>query len=423
MAVLLVLDPRSGDAIAEIRRTAPERVEALVTRARRVQPAWEDVPLATRSALLAQAATMLVERTDAIAHALARESGRSRREARREVGAVVERAPDVLRRVERAVRPEVRGEERGFVRLEWAARGVVGVRAGWASPLAEPAEAVLAALALGNAVVLRACPFAPLSAASLGELLGMYLPEGVLQVVQGDEDLDGALERAGLDASVDAGRGRATPCVLLDDADVAEAAEFAARCVTGVDASAPTRLVPVLAHPRAAQLFERALAARLRAAGRPLVPLLAPAHARAVHVALTAALAEGARCVVGGDPPEGPGFVHPPTFVAGVEPDAPLLREDLAAPVVALATADLDDAELAAWAAACPGADGLHLWTREVRRAFAVARHVRGAEVVVNDAPLAERRGALAREPERWLARERRIHYPRVTRTKLTLPE
>jgi succinate-semialdehyde dehydrogenase/glutarate-semialdehyde dehydrogenase len=51
----------------------------------------------------------------------------------------------------------------------------------------------------------------------------------------------------------------------------------------------------------------------------------------------------GARVLVGGQPADGPGFFYPPTVLAGVPADAPVLREEIFGPVAPIVAFDTEE--------------------------------------------------------------------------------
>jgi succinate-semialdehyde dehydrogenase/glutarate-semialdehyde dehydrogenase len=64
-----------------------------------------------------------------------------------------------------------------------------------------------------------------------------------------------------------------------------------------------------------------------------------------LHRQVTASVANGARAVLGGELPDGPGFFYPPTLLTDVGPGMPAYDEELFGPVVSIiAVADEQEA-------------------------------------------------------------------------------
>jgi len=94
------------------------------------------------------------------------------------------------------------------------------------------------------------------------------------------------------------------------------------------------------------------------------------------------AVAQGAHFVTGGILPDG--SLQFPVILAGVEPLARLLQEDIFAPVLSLVTV-ADDAEAIARANDCPYALGASVFGRDESAARAVADAVNAGVVTIND--------------------------------------
>ncbi|MCY3881660.1 MAG: proline dehydrogenase family protein [Chloroflexi bacterium] len=147
-------------------------VDRAVAAARAAWPGWRDTSARRRARVLRRAATLMHERRCDLTATMVFESGKPWREAD---GDVVE-AIDFLRyyaaEAERLVRgldlTTVPGEDN---RYTYEGRGVVGVIAPWNFPLAILTGMTAAALAAGNAVVMKPAHQSPIIAGTLGRLL------------------------------------------------------------------------------------------------------------------------------------------------------------------------------------------------------------------------------------------------------------
>jgi len=98
---------------------------------------------------------------------------------------------------------------------------------------------------------------------------------------------------------------------------------------------------------------------------------------------VTASVKMGARILLGGKPAAGKGYFYEPTIISNVTPDMPVFREETFGPAAAVITArDADHAvELA------NDSDfglGGNLWTRDIERGRALARHLESGGVFIN---------------------------------------
>jgi succinate-semialdehyde dehydrogenase/glutarate-semialdehyde dehydrogenase len=96
-----------------------------------------------------------------------------------------------------------------------------------------------------------------------------------------------------------------------------------------------------------------------------------------------ASLKMGARVVLGGKPSKGKGYFYEPSIVSGVTSEMPLFREETFGPVAAVIRArNTEDAiEMANDSEFGLGGN---LWTRNIERGRALARHIESGGVFIN---------------------------------------
>ncbi|MDB4888064.1 MAG: Aldehyde dehydrogenase, partial [Gemmatimonadetes bacterium] len=372
-----------------------------------------------RAAVLLRFHDLLIARTEQALDLIQLESGKARRHALEEVldTALVARYYGL--HAEHHLRPRRHAAGLPFITTAREVRhpvGLVGVVAPWNFPLILSITDILAALAAGNAVVLRPdeqSSFTALWAVSLLREAG--LPAAVLQVVTGEGPVLGpalvdAVDFMMFTGSTRTGRTVATqaaarligcslelggknPMVVLDDADVEHATEGLVR---GAFAGAGQVCVSIerVYLPRAmfdrfaARFVERVQAMRVSPAlayDVDMGSMTVPRQLAAVQAQVADAVARGATVLAGGRARRdlGPLFFEP-TVLANVTPDMQLFAEETFGPVVALyAYDDLDDAIRQA----NDTRYGLNasVWSRSTRRAMQVALRIRAGTVNINE--------------------------------------
>src|SRR5215469_14001931 len=187
-----VRDPYRGEIVAFAPRTTSAELDAALRAAVGAKVMAAATPAYERAALLRRAGTLLVERADAIAEIMTRETGKAIKDAKAEIV----RSQDTLSlSAEEAVRIE--GEH---VPLDASAMGVgkicfmlrfpVGVVAGitpFNAPFNLACHKVAPAIAAGNTLVLKAPPQSPGVVHELAKIfVDAGTPAGVLNVLYGD---------------------------------------------------------------------------------------------------------------------------------------------------------------------------------------------------------------------------------------------
>ncbi len=393
---------------AMVRPDAPNVVESALLQARHAQAAWCRVPLGERLALVRRARHRIAEGVDRLADSVhvPQRPGRSQtlsaevlplaeacRFLEREAGTLL--AP---RSLGGRGRPFwLRGSEVELQRQPW---GVVLIIAPANYPLLLPGVQALQALVAGNAVVLKPGRGGRPAAQALAEiLLRCGLPSDLLAVLEEQPEQAVAAMRSGVDKVVLTGSyqtGRdvlgqlaatVTPAVMelsgcdavfvRADADldlVVRALTFGSTLNGGFTCIAPRR---VFAHESVmGELRTRLARAAAEAAA---VPLDAQVKGR-LEEWIREAVGRGATLCSGRLPLD---ERTRPLVVADVFPASPLMREDIAAPVLSLVAVNSDD-EALALAAACDYELGATVFG-QAAGSRAVAERVRAGVVVIND--------------------------------------
>ena len=187
--------------------TPEEEVREAVSRARRAQRIWRSQPFEERLAALKRAAKTMLVRRNEILSLVKLEVGKVDVDAMfTEALGPMDAVTGWGRVAGKAMRRKVRLNPLSFpkkrARIELVPRGVIGVIAPWNYPVSGLYRSLIPALLTGNGVVLKPSEYTPLSSAWLAERLAEELPEGLIQVVQGDGTVGAALIEAGIDACV-----------------------------------------------------------------------------------------------------------------------------------------------------------------------------------------------------------------------------
>ncbi|UOQ55790.1 aldehyde dehydrogenase family protein [Leucobacter allii] len=423
-ATVEVRDPATGELVGTSAVAGAADVDRAVIAARAGFSRWSALTADERCDVLLRAAALVDERTPAMAELLTREQGKTVADSVKEIsfGAqVIRYYAEQGRRVSGSIRPTARRDIRSLV--TWEPLGVVAAIVPWNYPVDLYAWKVGPALAAGNAVIVKPPVETPLAVAAFVQcFLDAGLPEGVLS------DLPGALaagsrlsEHPDIDAitatastatgqaimrSAAASMKRVTlelgghsPFIVLDDADIAEAAAAAARRSFSNAGQICIAVNRILVADRIADDFVEAVAAEARAIrlGHGVEPGITggPVTTAAVieksrrHI--DEAVAAGAALRAGGRAPELAAGLRAemffePTVLDRVPADALVMREETFGPLVAVHRFGADD-DVAAIANRGDYGLAAYVFGDDLDRAWGVAEriHAGGVGVNVND--------------------------------------
>ncbi|RBP11381.1 succinate-semialdehyde dehydrogenase/glutarate-semialdehyde dehydrogenase [Roseiarcus fermentans] len=417
----LISDPATGDPVGSTAIADADDIADAVAEAKRALPGWAATHPDERARILRRAADLIVERLDSMADLLTREQGKPIPDAVKEIRfgvEVIRYYAEEGRRIGGSIRASARSDARSLVVS--APVGVVGAITPWNYPVDIYAWKIGPALAAGCTMVVKPPPETPLAIALVVQCLAEAgLPAGVLNDLPGSGAEAGAALASHPDvrlvtatASTAAGQsimraaaatlkrvslelGGQCPFVVLEDADVAEAAAAAARRSFSNMGQICIAVNRILVADRVHDAFLEALAVetgrmKLGHGVEPGVlygPVLNEGVRSRTRRHIEDALAHGGRLIVGGSSPKGAeydrGCFFNPTIVDGPDDSALVMTEESYGPLVGVRRFR-DDAEGLALANALPYGLASYVYGRDLERAWAFAEKVESGAVGVN---------------------------------------
>jgi acyl-CoA reductase-like NAD-dependent aldehyde dehydrogenase len=414
-----IVSPVTGESLAELALASRAEADRAVAAARVAFDDYRHWSTHERAALCHRTAELIEQDADELARLTTLEQGKPfRAEALVDVedtaSLFATSAEDAIRLYGEVI-PSTSRTKRMFTY-----RAPIGVWAAitpWNFPLMIMAEFVGPALATGNAVVAKPPAHTPLACLRLGQILTEAgVPEGLVSILPGEGDLGEALvthegidaigfvgssatadrivRAAGLKRSIIEASGNG-PVVVLDDADLAHAAEaavYGAYWNAGQVCCATERVI-VQESVRAAFVAEVERARAAVVLGDPfndattMGPLNNQLSAEKMDRHVTQAVDAGATLITGGTRRRGmpTDLYYEFTVLDGVRPEMAVAVEESFGPMLPIIGVEGGDAEILRVANADPlGLQGA-VFTTSLERAFTVGEGLRCGSVVVND--------------------------------------
>jgi succinate-semialdehyde dehydrogenase/glutarate-semialdehyde dehydrogenase len=413
-----VINPSSGTVLTSVADGSVEDGLAAVEAAAAAAPGWAGTPPRQRATILLACFHAIMEHIDWLAQLISLENGKSLADAKSEVAYAAEffrwYSEEAVRiNGELAIAPG--GANR--IVVQYQPIGVSLLITPWNFPAAMATRKMAPALAAGCTCILKPAEETPLTALAIAQLMRQAgVPAGVVNVINTSEPgpvtnailHDPRVRKLSFTGSTEVGRillraaadqvisssmelGGNAPFLVLDDADLDEAIEGAmiAKMRNGGEACTAANRFYVQRGIHDAfvdRLVERMGRVKLGEgadAATECGAMINRAAIEKIEHLVGDARARGARVLLGGEAGKGPGFFYPPSVLAGVTPDAEILREEVFGPVAVIVPFDEVD-EGVQLANATEYGLAAYVYTRDLKKGLQVSERIEAGMVALN---------------------------------------
>jgi 1-pyrroline dehydrogenase len=413
-----VLNPSTGEVIAEVPRGSERDVERAVEAAAKALPDWLETTPKDRMELLLRLADVMEEHGEELARLESVNVGKPMWIARDEIPFSADNLrffAGAARNLEGKASAEYVAGYTSILRRE--PLGIVAGITPWNYPLMMAVWKLGPALAAGNVQILKPAEQTPLTTLRFLELAQEVLPPGVVNVITGNGVPvgDGLVRNpkialVSLTGDVETGKtiartaadtlkrvhlelGGKAPMVVLDDADpeaVAAAVKIGGYFNSGQDCTASSRIL-VAERIYDTVMSETVAAVESLKVGDPsetddveMGPVISASQQEGVLGFLERAVDAKATVVTGGGAVGERGFFVAPTIVADVTQDAEIVQREVFGPVVTVQRFSSDE-EALELANGVRYALAASVFSRDVGRALSAARKLAFGTVWINE--------------------------------------
>ena len=415
---LSIENPSTGAEIGRIARASTDEVDQAVAAARTALDGdWGQMTATERGRILTRIGQLVLERADALAQLESLDVGKPLTQARADVVALARYMEYYGGAADKIMGETIPFQSGYTVYTLREPHGVTGHIVPWNYPMQIIGRSVGAALAMGNACVLKPAEEASLTALAFTAIAAEAgLPAGALNCIPGLGEEAGAalsghpgVNHISFTGSVGVGSliqsaaarnvvpvtlelGGKSPQVVFSDADLDKALPFLVNAGiqnAGQTCSASSRILVQrdILHEVTTRMAERygALRAGPALEDMDLGPLISARQQTIVEGFLDQAadLTTAARGEVIGNAPSGGHYVAP-TLLADVPPDHRLAQDEIFGPVQAIIPFDTEEEAVAI----ANGTDyGLvaSCWSSDANRQFRMARALKAGQVFLNN--------------------------------------
>jgi aldehyde dehydrogenase (NAD+) len=414
---LPLFNPSTGEPLARIARGTADDVDAAVTAAQAaLDGAWGQLTATERGRILMKMSALVLEQADVLARLEALDVGKPLKQGRADAVALaryLEFYGGAADKVHGETIPFVNGYTAFTLREP---HGVTAHIVPWNYPMQIIGRSVGAALAMGNACVLKPAEEACLTAIAFTHIAEQAgLPPGALNLVPGLGEEAGAalsahrgVQHISFTGSVAVGAliqaaaarnavpvtlelGGKSPQLVFDDADLDAALPFLVNAGiqnAGQTCSAASRILVQrgVYDTVAARMAGRYRSLRVGAAldDPDVGPVISERQREIVGGYLALAREQGVQVLAQPALPTGPGYWVPPTLIGGTDGAHRLAQEEIFGPVQVLIPFD-DEAQALAIANGTDFGLVAGVWTRDGSRAMRCARKLKCGQVFVNN--------------------------------------
>ena len=410
------INPATGEVLENFQEMTAGEIDGILQAAYTTFREWRHRPFAERSKRMHEAARILRAGKEKYARTMALEMGKPIVQGEAEAEKCAATCDYYAEHAESFLTDQLRETEASRSYISFEPIGPVLAIMPWNFPFWQVFRFAAPALMAGNAGILKHASNVPRCALHIEDIFREAgFPENLFRTVLAGPEKVAAIiadsriraatltgsESAGSKVAAQAGReikktvlelGGSDPFIVLEDADVLKAAKTAAdaRLInSGQSCIAAKRFIVV---EKIADTFLELFAAEMqsRKMGDPLdrrtqVGPQARDDLRAsLHRQVEESVKRGAKLLLGGRIPEGPGAFYPPTVLAAVQKGMPAFDEETFGPVAAVIRAQ-DEADAIRLANDSSFGLGASIWTQNRERAERLVREIEAGAVFVNE--------------------------------------
>lgn len=186
---IMNINPSSGQMIEKIKCSSPGEITSAIKLSKKAFKYWNEKSLKSRITYFRKVATEILKRKKDISNLISLEMGKPLKNSQTEVDDLVENVYFSCELAREAFAKEI--FRQGKIKSEVIRNpvGVVAVFTHWNYPALIPSKIILDAALAGNTVIFKPSEITPLTGKMLYEIFNRNLPKGVVNMIQGADEV------------------------------------------------------------------------------------------------------------------------------------------------------------------------------------------------------------------------------------------
>lgn len=404
------INPATEKILGEVDCSTEEDVNNAVKKARQALPEWKKVSYEEKADLLKKVIEDINKKKKELAELLTKEMGKPLNEAESEIKSTPKKIEFFIDKVKDYVKPE---NPIPNATIYFEQVGVVGVITPWNFPFSLPTWPIVPSLLIGNTIVFKPSELTTLVGAELIKIFNKHLPENVLNIIIGADDVGKTLVKTDIDmvsfvGSTAAGKnimknsadklhklvlelGGKDPAIVLSDVDI----NFAAQAIAGgairncgqiCCSIERVYVVKEIADEFINKIVEEFKKIKVGNGLNPEIdvgPLVSKQQLENFISHIKDAKQKGAKILFGGNKIEGKGYFHEPTVLRDVNNEMKIMAEETFGPALPIQIVS-DEEEAIKLANALPYGLTASVWTKDNKKAEKISRQLEAGNVGIN---------------------------------------
>lgn len=362
---ILDIDPANGELIEKLKCSSPGEVASGVKLARKAFKTWSKVPLKKRISLFKNIQKDLLKEKKSIGSLITKEMGKIYKSAVGECEGTAYAIEENIKLAEKAAQTEIYKADKLVTELHRVPLGVVAVITPWNFPIGMPESLLTPAILMGNTVVFKPSENTPLTGKAFYEICNRYLPKGVINLLQGAEEVGEMLVNSDIDmvafvGSQSVGKkimeacsknlkrlvlelGGKDPMIILKDADLKKAVPYAVHGSLRNSGQVCVSVERIYVEDKIANHFEKLVLEEIKnfTVGNGfenvnMGPMVSEQQRNHVLSQVEDAKRKGAKVIYGGNKIDREGFFMEPTVITNLNDKHDIMNNETFGPVICI---------------------------------------------------------------------------------------